>query len=91
VHSPDAHLKTHVEGKQALELFAPSFLQSSGIQNFTTSSLFFQYPFSLAYVVASFGYCSCCSYNTKVEEKKKIATTQDHKTLTSKRNPRTQS
>jgi hypothetical protein len=43
--------------------------------------------FSLAYVVASYGYCSCCRCNTKVE-KEEVTTTQEHKKPTSKRNLR---
>jgi hypothetical protein len=46
-------------------------------------------PFSLSYVVASYGcYCSCCNYNIRVEKEKEVATIQEHKKPTSKRNPR---
>jgi hypothetical protein len=48
--------------------------------------------FSLVYIVASYGYCcSYCSCNTKVEEEKKIATTQEHKKPATKKNSKTQS
>jgi len=46
-------------------------------------------PFSLAYVVASYGYyCSCCSCSTKIEKEKEVVATQKHKKLANKRNPR---
>jgi len=43
--------------------------------------------FSLAYAAARYGYyCSCCSCSTRLE--KEEVTTQEHKKLASKRNPR---
>jgi hypothetical protein len=49
----------------------------------------FRCPFSLAYVDASYGYCySCCSCSTKVEKEKEVATIQEHKKPSSKRNPK---
>jgi len=88
--------------KQTLELLAPSSFEAPELK---TSQLVacFQCPFSLTYVVASYGCCcSCCSCSTKVKKKKrtkksetqetkkkkKVATTQEHKKPTSKRNPR---
>jgi hypothetical protein len=45
-------------------------------------------PFSLAYIVVSYGYCySCYSCSTKVKDEKEVATTQKHKKPASKRNP----
>jgi len=44
--------------------------------------------FSLAYTAARYGYyCSCCSCSTRLE-KEEVTTTQEHKKLASKRNPR---
>ncbi len=57
--------------KQTLELLAPS---SSEAPELKTSQLVacFQCPFSLTYVVASYGCCcSCCSCSTKVFKKKR--------------------
>jgi hypothetical protein len=89
LHS-DANIKTHVRGKQALEFFTPSSLQSSGFQNFTACSLIWC-PFSLTYTIASYGFCYFfCSCNIRVKEEKKVVAIQEHKKPTSKRNPRNQ-
>jgi hypothetical protein len=62
-------------------------LPPSEAPEFKTSQLvaYFRCPFSFAYVVASYGCCSCCSCHTKVE-KKEVAATQEHKKPTSKKN-----
>jgi hypothetical protein len=53
----------------------------------------FRCPFSLTYIVASYGCCcSCCSCNTRVEkEEEEVATIQEHKKPINKRNPKIQS
>jgi hypothetical protein len=49
----------------------------------------FRCPFSLAYIVVSYGYCwSYCSYGTKVEKEEEVTATQEHKKPASKRNLR---
>jgi hypothetical protein len=50
---------------------------------------YFQCPFSLAYIIANYGYCcSYCSCSTKVEKEEEVVAIQKHKKLASKRNPR---
>jgi hypothetical protein len=80
VHSLDANLKTHVQGKQVyVGCISPSasfgvtrsfLLPPSKAPELRASQLvaYFRCPFSLAYAVTSYGCCSCCSYNTKVEK-----------------------
>jgi hypothetical protein len=73
-------------------LWSSSFLIPSKALELKISQLVacFWCPFSLSYVADSYGcYCSCCSYNTWIEEEKKVATTQERKKPASKRNPRT--
>jgi hypothetical protein len=71
------------------KLWNSSFLPPFEASELKTSQLivYFQCPFSLAYVVASYG-CSCCSCNTKIKKEKEVASTQEHKKPASKRNPR---
>jgi hypothetical protein len=70
------------------KLWSSSFLSPSKVAEPRTSQLvvYFWCPFSFAYVVASYGCCSCCSCNTKVVEEKDVTTTQEHKKLANKRN-----
>jgi hypothetical protein len=70
------------------KLWSSSLLPPSKTLEFITSQLvvYFQCPFSFAYIVINFGCCcSCCSYSTKIKEGKKVVAIQEHKKPTSKK------
>jgi hypothetical protein len=62
-----------------------SEIRSLGLQKLVVAAImgFF------AYTIVSYSCCCfCCSFSTRIEKEKEVASTQKHKKLISKRNPR---